>query len=36
MSLTLVPIGVYLDLIEVGTRLGIGSMKDFEDLLKKE
>ena len=35
-SLTSVPIGVYLDLIWVGTWLGIGSTKDFEDLLKKE
>ena len=26
----------FLDLIEVGTRLGIGSTKDFEDLLEKE
>ena len=36
MSLTSVPIGVYLDLIGVGTWLGIGSTKDFEDLLEKE
>ena len=35
-SLTSVPIGVYLDLIGVGTWLGTGSMKEFEDLLKKE
>ena len=35
-SLTSVPIDVYLDLIQVGTWLGIGSTKDFEDLLKKE
>ena len=34
-SLTSVPIGVYLGLIEVGTWLGTGSTKDFEDLLKK-
>ena len=34
-SLTSVPIGVYLDLTEVGTWLGTGSTKDFEDLLKK-
>ena len=34
-SLTSVPIGVYLGLIEVGTQLGTGSAKDFEDLLKK-
>ena len=35
-SLTSVSIGVYLDLIEVGTWLETGSMKDFEDLLEKE
>ena len=35
-SLTSVPIGVYLDLIEVGTWLRTGSTKDFEDLLEKE
>ena len=34
-SFTSVLIGVYLDLIEVGTWLGTGSTKDFEDLLKK-
>ena len=34
-SLTSVPIGVYLDHIEVGTWLGIDSTKDFEDLLEK-
>ena len=34
-SLTSVPIGVYLDLIKVGTWLGTGSMKNFEDLLEK-
>ena len=34
MSLILVSIGVYLDLIEVGTWLGTGSVKDFKDLLK--
>ena len=34
-SLTSVPIGIYLDLIEVGTRLGIDSSKDFEELLKR-
>ena len=35
MSLTSVPIGVYLDLIDIGTRLGTGSSKDFKELLKK-
>ena len=35
-SLTLVPIGVYLDLIKVETWLGTSSTKDFEDLLEKE
>ena len=35
-SLTSVPIGVYLDLIRVGTWLGTGSAKEFEDSLKKE
>ena len=34
-SLTSVPIGVYLDLIQVWTWLGTGSTKNFEDLLKK-
>ena len=34
-SLTSVLIGVYLGLIKVETWLGIGSAKDFEDLLKK-
>ena len=35
-SLTSVPISVYLDLIWVGTWLGTGSTKDFEDSLEKE
>ena len=35
-SLTSVLIGVYLDLIRVGTWLGTGSTQDFEDLLEKE
>ena len=35
-SLSSVPIGVYLNLIGVGTWLGTGSTKDFEDLLEKE
>ena len=35
-SLTSVQIGVYLDLIWVGTWLGTGSMNNFEELLEKE
>ena len=35
-SLTSVLIGVYLDLIWIGTWLGTGSTKNFEDFLKKE
>ena len=35
-SLISVPIGVYLDLIRVGTWLGTGNTKDIEDLLEKE